>query len=89
MLVRCTAERPQRVLEPLGERDIALTAEDNVGMFEARTGKPEVVEPVIEQRAGDGDAKVGHVGEVRQPHPAGFMNLAEDDLLFRAIKCAP
>jgi len=40
-----------------------------------------VVEPVIELFAGDGDAEVGHVGKVRQPHPAGLMNLAENHLL--------
>ena len=60
-----------------------------MGMLEARVGQPEVIEPVIERLAGDGDAQVGHVGEIRQPHPARLMDLAEDHLLVRAVQRAP
>jgi hypothetical protein len=44
---------------------------------------------VIEPFTGDGDAKVGHVGEIRQPYPAGLMHLAEDHLLVGAVQSAP
>jgi hypothetical protein len=42
-----------------------------MGVLEAGPGKQEVVKPVIERHAGDGDAKVGHVGEARQRHAPG------------------
>ena len=49
MLARRAAERPEGVLQPFGERDIALAAEHHMGMLEARIGEPEVIEPVIER----------------------------------------
>jgi hypothetical protein len=36
-------ERPQRILQTLGQRNKALTAEHDMGMLEAREGEPEVV----------------------------------------------
>src|ERR1700722_11060327 len=36
MLARCTAERPQRILQTLGQRDKALAAKHYVSMLEAR-----------------------------------------------------
>jgi hypothetical protein len=60
-----------------------------MGMLEAGVGEPEVIEPVIETNAGDGHAQVGHVGEIRQPHPAGFMDLSEDHLLVGAVQGPP
>ena len=89
MLARGATERPQRVLQPLGQGDEALAAEHDMGMLEAGIGQPEVVEPVIQRGPGDGDAEIAHVGEVGQPHPAGLMDLAEDDLLLLAVQGAP
>ena len=43
MLARRSPQHPQRILQTLGQRDEALTAEDDVGMLEAREGEPEVV----------------------------------------------
>ena len=43
MLARCPAERPQRILQTLGQLDKALTAEHDVGVLEARESEPEVV----------------------------------------------
>ena len=53
MLARRAAERPQRVLQALGQRHEALAAEHDMGMLEAGEGQAEVIEPVIERRAGD------------------------------------
>jgi len=58
-------------------------------LLEARPGEPEVIKPVIQRDAGDADAEIGHVGEVRQSHPAGLVDLPEDDLLLRAMNGAP
>ena len=89
VLARRAAEGPQGVLQPLGEGDIALAAEHDMGMLEARIGEPEVIEPVIEGLAGDGDGQIGHVGEVGQAHPAGLVHLPEDDLLLGAMERPP
>src|SRR6266699_3956476 len=43
MLARRTAERPQCILQTLGQCDKALAAEHDVGMLEAREGEPEVI----------------------------------------------
>ena len=53
-----------------------------MGMLEPRIDQPEVVKPMFEPHAGDGDAEVGHVGKIRHAHPAGLMDLAEDHLLI-------
>jgi hypothetical protein len=58
-------------------------------MLEAGVGEPEVIEPVIEPNAGDRHAQAGHVGEIRQPHPAGFMDLSEDHLLISTVEGSP
>ncbi len=89
MLARRPAEQPQGVLQPLGQGDEALAAEDHVRVLEPRVGEAEVVEPVVEPDADDRDAEIGHVGEVGQPGAPGFMRLAEDDILLFAMKCPP
>ena len=89
VLVRRSAEQPQGVLQPLGQGDEALAAEDHVRVLEAGIGEAEVVEPVIERDAGDRDAEIGHVGEVGQPGAAGLVRLAEDDVLLLAVHGAP
>jgi hypothetical protein len=58
------AQRPQRVLQALGQRHEALPTEHHVRVLEAREGQAEVVEPVIERLAGNADVKLAHVGEV-------------------------
>jgi hypothetical protein len=89
VLARRAAERPERVLQALGQRHMALTAEHDMGVLETRAGQPEVVQPVLERLAGDGDAEVAHVGEVRQAEPAGLVQLAEEHLLLRAVQRPP
>ncbi len=70
MLQRGAAERPQRILQPLGQCHKALPAEHDMGVLPAREGQAEVIEPVIERHAGDADAVIAHVGEIGQA-PAG------------------
>lgn len=57
--------------------------------YEAGIDEAEVIEPMIEGHAADGDGEVRHVGEVGQAHAAGFMRLAEDHLAFGAMQGAP
>ena len=49
VLARRSAEQPQGVLQPFGQGDEALAAEDHVRVLEAGIGEAEVVEPVIER----------------------------------------
>jgi hypothetical protein len=89
MLFRHAAERPQRILEAFGKRHEALAAEHHMGMLEAREGEPEVIEPVRQWLARNGDAAGGHVGEIGQAHPARRVLLAKHHIAARAVKCSP
>ena len=89
MLLWNAAKRPERVLQSLGERDEAFAAEHDMGMFEAGKRKAEVIEPMIERQAGDGDAKIAHVGKVGLSHPAWRMLLAENHLPVRPVHRSP
>src|SRR5258707_4066913 len=60
-----------------------------MGMRKAREGEPEVIEPVQQRRARDGDAKAAHVGEVRQAHPARRVLLAEHHVPAGAVEPPP
>ena len=58
-------------------------------MLEAGIGQTEVIQAMIQRGAGDRDADIAHVGEVRQSHATRLMGLAEDHFLFLAISCPP
>jgi hypothetical protein len=58
-------------------------------MLEARKRQPEVVEPMLERLARDGDAEPAHIGEIRQAHPTGRMLLAEDHVPAGAVESPP
>jgi hypothetical protein len=89
VFTRRPAKRPQRILQSFRQRHEALAAEHDIGVLEAGIGKPEMVEPVIELLARNGNAETGHVGEVRKAEAAGLMRLSEDDLLFLAVDGPP
>src|SRR5438477_4758134 len=89
MLQRGAAERPQRVLQPLGQCHKAFAAEHNMGVLPAREGQAEVIEPVFERHTGDADAAIAHVGEIGQPQPARRMLLPEDDVLLGPVQRPP
>ena len=89
MLQRGAAERPQRILQPLGQCHKALAAEHDMGVLPAREGQAEVIEPVIERHTGDADAVIAHVGEIGKPQPARRMLLPEDDVLLGPVQRPP
>ena len=89
MLERRAAQRPQGVLQPLGQGHEAFAAQDDVGVLEARVGQAEVVQAVLERDARDSDAEIRHVGEVGQPGAARLVGLAEDDVLLGPVHGAP
>ena len=51
------AQRPQGVLQPFRQRDKALATEHDMGVFEAGKRQTEVIEPAVQQLAGDGDPR--------------------------------
>jgi hypothetical protein len=51
--------------------------------------QPEVIEPVGEPDARDGDAEWIGIGEVRQALLPRRMLLAEDHVAFRPVQCLP
>ena len=89
VLLRRAAERPQRVLQALGQGREAFAAEHDVSVFEAGEDEPEVIEPVIERLPGDGDGETAGVGEVGQSQPARLVRLAEDHVLLGPMKRPP
>src|SRR5439155_13792607 len=89
MLQWGAAERPQRILQPLGQCHKALAAEHDMGVLPAREGQAEVIEPGFERYTGDTDAVIAHVGEIGQPQPARWMLLPEDDVLRGPVQRPP
>ena len=70
----------EHVSQPFGQCHEALAAQHDVGMLKAAIGQPEVIEPMDQWLACNGDAQIGHVGEIGQTHATGLVNLAENDL---------
>jgi hypothetical protein len=60
-----------------------------MGMLKTREGEPEVIEPVRQGFARNGDAKRRHVGEVGQTHAARRVLLAEHHIAARTMKRPP
>jgi len=76
MLMRRTADEPERVLQPFGERREALSALDHARVFPLRMSEREVIEPMREDKARHRHAQLSGIGEVRQTLRAGRMILA-------------
>ena len=83
MFARGATQSPKGILQPFGQRHEALTAQHNMDMLKAAIGQPEVIKPMDQRLACNGDAQIGHVGEIRQTHPARLLDLAENDLPLR------
>ena len=60
------AERPKCVLQADGKRGETLAAERRLGVLPGRVSQHEMIQPMVQCLAGDADAGVGHVGEIRQ-----------------------
>lgn len=89
MIERRTTERPQRVLQTLGQSHEAFAAKDDMGVLEARPDQPEVIKQMVERLTGNCHAEAAHVGKIRQPQSTGFMCLTEDHLLCLAVNRPP
>src|ERR1700731_1971467 len=89
MLARCATECPERVLQPFGQRDIALAAEDDVSMFKARASQSKVIQAVVQRDPRHGDAQAVHLGEVGQSEATGLVHLTEHDVTLLTMECTP
>ena len=89
MLARRATECPERVLQPFGQRDIALAAENDVSVLKARAGQAKVIQAVFQRDTRHGDAQAVHLGEVGQPQATGLVYLTEHDVTLLAMECAP
>jgi len=79
---------PQGVLQSLAEALEALGEADGAGL-PVGVGEHEVIDQVVERLAEDGDAELGHAGEVALGEPTRLMDLGEEDLLGRPFEGSP
>nr|KIS31664.1 hypothetical protein TQ38_16340 [Novosphingobium sp. P6W] len=89
MKLRRAACGPERVLQPFGQGDEALTAQDDVPVFEAATWKPEVIEQVVQGLSGDGNSQIVHTRKIGQAEPPGLVHLPENYFAILPVDGAP
>jgi hypothetical protein len=83
-----SSQFPQGVLQALAEALEALGEADGAGL-PVGVGQHEVIDQVVEGLAEDGDAELGHAGEVTRGEPPRLVDLGEEDLLGRAFEGTP
>ena len=66
MIKRRVTHRSKGILKPFSQRDKAFSAENDVGMFEAGPGKPEVIKQMIKRLTGDRYPEAACVGKIRK-----------------------
>ena len=77
---RNSPQFPQGVLQALAEALEALGEADGTGL-PVGIGEHEVIDQMVERLAEDGDAELGHAGEVRFGEPSRLVDLCEEHLL--------
>jgi len=87
--IRRATCRPEGILQPLGQGNMAFPTQGDRGMFEARPRQAEVEQPVRQGLTANRDTKTRQVGKVRKPQPAGLMDLPKDDVPFCTMPSAP
>jgi len=83
-----SSQFPQGVLDSFGEALEALGEADGAGL-PVGVGEHEVIDHVVERLAEDGDAELGHAGEVALGEPPRLVDLGEEDLLGRPFEGTP
>jgi hypothetical protein len=83
-----SSQFPEGVLQTFGEALEALGEADGAGL-PVGVGEHEVIDHVVERLAEDGDAELGHAGEVTLGEPARLMDLREVHLLGRPFEGPP
>jgi hypothetical protein len=83
-----SSQFPQGILQALAEALEALGEADGAGL-PVGIGKHEVIDQVVERFAEDGDAELGHAGEVALGEPTRLVDLREEHLLGRPFEGPP
>ena len=83
------AERPQGILQAIGQRRETLAAKHDMGMRKAREGGAEVIKTMLQENASDHHAEHLRVGEVGQAETARWVLLPEHDILLRSGQRPP
>jgi hypothetical protein len=83
-----SSQFPESVLQTLGEALEALGEADGAGL-PVGVGEDEVIDQMVERLAEDGDAELGHAGEVRFGEPPRLVKLCEKHLLGRPFEGSP
>jgi hypothetical protein len=83
-----SSQFPQGVLQAFGEALEALGEADGAGL-PVGVGEDEVIDDVVERLAEDGDAELGHAGEVRFGEATRLVDLGEKHLLGRPFEGPP
>ena len=83
-----SSQFPQGVLQAFAEALEALGEADGAG-FPVGIGEHKVIDQVVERLAEDGDAELGHAGEVAFGESPRLMDLGEEDLLGRPFEGTP
>ncbi len=83
-----SSQFPQGVLQPFAEALEALGEADGGGL-PVGVGEHEVIDQVVERLAEDGDAALGHAGEIRFGEPPRLVDLREEHLLGRPFEDTP
>ncbi len=79
---------PQGVLQALAEALETLGEADGAGL-PVGVAEDEVIDEVVERLAKDGDAELGHAGEIRLGEPTRLVDLGEEHLLGRPFEGTP
>lgn len=83
-----SSQFPQGVLQALAEALEALGEADGAGL-PVGIGEHDVIDHVVERLAEDGDAELGHAGEVALGETTWLVDLGEEDLLGRPFEGSP
>jgi hypothetical protein len=83
-----SSQFPQGVLQTFGETLEAFGEADGARL-PVGVGEHEVIDHVVEEIAEDGDAELGHAGEVTLGEPARLVDLCEEHLLGRPFEGSP
>jgi hypothetical protein len=83
-----SSQFPQGVLQTLAEALEAFGEADGAGL-PVGVGQHEVIDHVVERFAEDGDAELGHAGEITLGEPPRLVDLGEEDLLGRSFEGTP
>src|ERR1700744_2507689 len=89
VFLRCATERPQGVLQTLGQGDEALAAQYHASLLPTGERQAEVIEPMIERDTSDAHAQLHRIGEIRQRLLTRRMLLTEDPLPLRSMQRLP